>query len=170
MKNLKTDSNRILLVGIGNSGRGDDGLGWKFADYFKEKTNSSFNPFDIEYRYQLQIEDTVLICKYAIVLFADASHLVLTNGFEIKPCTAASHYFYSSHMQSPETILYLANELYNKFPETYTIALTGHNWGLKTSLSKEAEKNLASAIAFFSKDFLPEILQFSETNNNTLTV
>lgn len=170
MKNLKTDSNRILLVGIGNSGRGDDGLGWKFADYFKEKTNSCFNPFDIEYRYQLQIEDTVLICKYDIVLFADASHLVLTNGFEIKPCTAASHYFYSSHMQSPETILYLANELYNKFPETYTIALTGYNWGLKTSLSKEAEKNLASAITFFSKDFLPEILQFSETNNNTLTV
>jgi len=170
MKNLKTDSNRILLIGIGNSGRGDDGLGWKFSDYFKEQTNNSSNPFDIEYRYQLQIEDTVLISKYDIVLFADASHIELANGFEIKPCTPASHYYYSSHMQSPETILYLANELYNKFPEAYTIAITGHLWGLKTSLSKEAEKNLNSAIAFFNKDFLPVIQHFFQADNNPLTV
>jgi hydrogenase maturation protease len=145
--------------------RGDDGLGWKFADLIKE---DALNLFDIEYRYQLQIEDTVHISKYDIVIFADASHAVLKGGFEIKPCKAASHYFFSSHMQSPETILYLANELYNKFPEAYTIAISGYYWELKTSLSKTAEKNLRSAFSFFKKDFLPAIQQLAQKSNSAL--
>ena len=74
MKNLKTDSTRILLIGIGNSGRGDDGLGWKFTELVER---SGYNFFDCEYRYQLQIEDTVLISKYDTVLFVDASQAAL---------------------------------------------------------------------------------------------
>ncbi len=166
MKNLKTDSTRILLIGIGNSGRGDDGLGWKFTELVER---SGYNFFDCEYRYQLQIEDTVLISKYDTVLFVDASQDALKDGFEIKSCKAASHYFYSSHMQSPETILYLANDLYNKFPEAYTIAISGHYWDLKTSLSKKAEKNVQLAFTFFIKDFLPIIQPRTQVNKNTLT-
>ncbi|MBK5269785.1 MAG: hydrogenase maturation protease [Bacteroidia bacterium] len=154
MKDLKTDHNRILIIGIGNSGRSDDGLGWKFVETLQ---HLKYNFLDYEYRYQLQIEDTVLISRYDTVIFVDASHATLKNGFEIKTCAPANHYFYSSHMQSPETILYLANDLYHKYPETYTLAISGNYWDLKTSLSKEAEKNLKSALAFFIKDFVPMI-------------
>ena len=156
MKELKTNSTRILLIGIGNSGRGDDGLGWQFTELVQQ---AGKDYIDFEYRYQLQVEDTVVISEYEIVIFADASHAALKEGFEIKSCTAAGHYFYSSHMQSPETILYLANDLYHKFPEAYTIAISGHYWDLKTSLSKEAKKNLQSAFTFFIKEFLPTIQQ-----------
>ena len=150
MKNVKTDTGRILLVGIGNCGRGDDGLGWKFAEMIKDAVN---NLIDIEFRYQLQIEDAVLISLYDTVIFVDASHAELQGGFEIKPCIAAGHYFYSSHMQSPETILYLANVLYNKYPETYIIGIAGYVWELKTTLSKEAERNLTSAYNYYVSDF-----------------
>jgi len=154
MKELKTDSKKILLIAIGNCGRGDDGLGWNFADLVQEKT---YDLFDIEYRYQLQVEDTVLISKYDTVLFADATHSALEDGYECKPCTAAGHYFFSSHMQSPETILYLANDLYNLYPQAYTIAIAGHSWDLNTSLSKEAKNNLESVFTFFMDEFLPTI-------------
>ena len=166
MKNLKTDLSGILLIGIGNSGRGDDGLGWKFTEWVRQSVKDCM---DFEYRYQLQIEDTVTISKYGFVIFADASHTALKEGFEIKPCIAAGHYFYSSHIQSPETILYLANDLYNKFPQTYTIAISGQYWDLKTSLSKEAKKNLQSAFTFFIEEFLPTIQQQAQFNKNKLT-
>ena len=137
MKNIKTDSPKILLIGIGNSGRGDDGLGWKFADLVE---HSLYNFFDCEYRYQLQIEDSEMVSKYDKVIFADAAHSVLINGFEINACKGAGHYFYSSHIQSPETILYLANALYQRYPKAYTLGISGQYWDLKTSLSKEAKK------------------------------
>ena len=159
MKDLKTDplttgSNKILFIGIGNCGRGDDGLGWKITDMLK-RYNCHF--IDYEYRYQLQIEDAVLISGYDTVIFADASHAELEDGFEIKPCIAANHYFFSSHLQSPETILYLANNLYNKHPEAYTLAIAGHHWDLEISLSKKAEENLVVALVFFINYFLPAI-------------
>jgi hydrogenase maturation protease len=152
MKNLKTERAKILLIAIGNSGRNDDGLGWKFA----EKVQHSIHRLiDVEYRYQLQVEDAALVYKYDKVFFADASHAILENGFEIKACSPADHYFFSSHVQAPETILYLDKELYDKIPEAFTIAIAGDNWGLGTTLSTAAEKNLQSAFDYFITFLLP---------------
>jgi hydrogenase maturation protease len=167
MKDIKTDSNNMLLIGIGNSGRGDDGLGWKFTDMVKRYDG---HLMDYEYRYQLQIEDSVLISNYTTVIFADASHETAGNGFEMKTCTPTNHYFFSSHIQSPEAILYLANDLYDKRPEAYTMAITGNYWELKTCLSREAEKNLHSAFDFFIQEFLPTVLQKKGVNKTGLPV
>jgi len=154
MKNLKTDSNRVLIIGIGNSGRGDDGLGWKFVEMTQYL---GYDFLDYEFRYQLQIEDASLIGAYDVVIFTDASHSKLSKGFEMKSCLPANHYFFSSHTQSPEVILYLANILYHKSPKAYTLAISGKEWDLHTSLSKGAEKNLQAALSFFVEEFLPAV-------------
>jgi hypothetical protein len=109
---------------------------------------------DCEFRYQLQVEDVLLVCRYDKVVFADASHTAIEEGFEIKPIQPARHYFFSSHMQSPETILYLAKELYSKTPEAYTLAISGQNWGLGTVLSMTAQENLKKALNFFKSGFI----------------
>jgi len=155
MKNIKTDSNRVLLVGIGNSGRKDDGLGWQFAEY-AELMDWPF--LDVEYRYQLQVEDVMLISRYNKIYFADASHGKMQDGFECKPCTAAQHYFFSSHLQTPETILYLAKELFDKSPEAFTIAMEGQDWGLGTEMSTAAIINLDKALAFFKKKLVQGVV------------
>ncbi len=154
MKNSKTERAGTLLVGIGNSGRKDDGLGWKFTGLVSESDKTFI---DCEFRYQLQVEDVLLTCHYDKVIFVDATHEELEDGFELKPCRVAPHYYYSSHMQSPETILYLAKELYNKEPEAYVLAISGKQWGLGTSLSPEAEKNLQKAWSFFEKELRPVV-------------
>jgi hydrogenase maturation protease len=153
MKKSKTESCRILLIAIGNCGRGDDGLGWKFADTIQEL---GLDFIDFEYRYQLQVEDASLICNYDTIIFADASHKKLMDGFEIKRCNPAEHFFYSSHMQSPETILFLAHKLFGKSPKAYTLAISGVEWDLKTFLNAEAERNMIAAITFFKNEFLSE--------------
>lgn len=152
MKNKKIEKHAALLIGIGNSGRCDDGVGWLFADLA-----SHLPCLHCEYRYQLQIEDAELVSRYETVFFADASHASLHNGFEIKRINAASRFFYSSHLQTPETILYLATELYYKNPVAYTIAVEGENWELGTHAGEVAQRHLQAAFSYFEKHIVPAI-------------
>lgn len=157
MKNVKTDkTGALLLLGIGNNGRRDDGLGWRFTDM---ATGLRDPGLDCEYRYQLQVEDVLPVCRHKKILFVDATHEELREGYVLRPCRAAPHYYYSSHMQSPETILYLARELYHQEPEAWVLAISGKNWGLGTKLSREAEDNLAKAFRYFQSEWLKGNLQ-----------
>jgi hydrogenase maturation protease len=146
MNDLNRDKADILLIGIGNTGRSDDGLGWQLADRL---VDMGLPGMDIEYRYQLQVEDALMVCDYRVVIFADASKEVLEEGFALKPCTPSAHYFYSSHMQSPETILYLAQALYQHQPEAYTLAIAGEEWELGSQLSEAATHNLEKSLVHF---------------------
>jgi hydrogenase maturation protease len=146
---LKTDS-KILLIGIGNNCRGDDGLGWKFIELVE---SMGLDFIDREFRYQLQVEDAALISEYEVVYFVDATYESLGNGFELRPCIASDEEQVSTHAQSPGAILKLTNNLYNKFPEANILAIVGESWELQTSLSETAEKNLVEAASFFAELF-----------------
>ena len=146
---MKTDQ-KILLIGIGNNCRGDDGLGWKFVELV-EAMGLDF--IHCEFRYQLQVEDAALIGEYDTVYFVDATYEKLMDGFTVHPCTATSEEQFSTHAQSPGAILNLANSLYKKFPEAYVLAIAGECWELETSLSETAKKNLVEAVSFFAELF-----------------
>ncbi len=154
MKDIKTDIDKILLIGIGNSGRSDDGMGWRFVEMI---SGNGYDFIDYEFRYQLQIEDAALISKYDTVIFVDSSYDKFRNGFELKSCIPASHSFYFSHAQAPGAILCLANRLYDKYPKAFVLGISGRDWELGTRLSGEAEKNLQAALSFFEEKFLPTI-------------
>lgn len=145
MKVSKHKKQEILIIGIGNTGRSDDGLGWKMADCLD---NLALDHVTVVYRYQLQVEDAHLIGEFPTVIFADASKEKLPGGFAWRTCKPADHYFYSSHLQSPETVLYLAETLYNKSPESYTLAIAGENWDLGETLSENASQNFRQALSF----------------------
>jgi hydrogenase maturation protease len=142
----KHNKEQLLVIGIGNIGRSDDGLGWKMADIISEM---GLEKVSVEYRYQLQVEDAHLVSEFPIVVFVDASKEKLPGGFSWQPCKPGDHYFYSSHLQSPETVLYLADTLFAKKPEAYLLAIEGENWDLGECLSEMAEKYFQKASAFF---------------------
>ncbi|MCU0394485.1 MAG: hydrogenase maturation protease [Chitinophagaceae bacterium] len=144
----ETSNDRLLVIGIGNEGRGDDGLGWRFAQAVSQL---SIEGLDVEWRYQLQVEDALLICRYPSVVFVDASHQHHPGGYAWNSCFPAGHYFFSSHVQSPETILYLCRELYQQQPEAWILSITGLQWDLHVGLSTEASGNLGRALDFFSR-------------------
>lgn len=149
LKNTKTSSN-LLLVGVGNASRGDDALGWDFVKIVAE----NFDDAEVEYRYQLQVEDSDLFSRYDTIIVADASHEVYTSGFQIGLCKPAPHYFFSSHAQKPETILHLTNEVFDAYPQVYVVAISGYHWELSDGLSVEAAVNLNKAISYFKQHFL----------------
>ena len=150
MSELKTDS-RILMIGIGNNGRSDDALGWNFVDEFSTREDL----FDIEHRYQLQIEDALLITEYKKVIFVDASHKEYENGFSFYKCVPARTEAFTTHKLEPETVLWLANDLFNQSPEVYVMAISGVNWELHQGITDIAQKNFDRAITFFL-DWLSE--------------
>jgi hydrogenase maturation protease len=144
----------ILILGIGNNGRQDDGLGWLFLD-FLESENSNV---DIEYRYQLQIEDADLISKYDTVIFVDATKEDTEHGFYLKPCHPSEKYSFSTHALEPETILYLSHKLYNHNPDASIFTIQGYNWELKIGLSEKGMINLDNAKKYFKDTVLIKYL------------
>lgn len=142
---LPPDAPDVLVVGIGNCGRADDGLGWAFLDQMEENNT----PVDIAYRYQLQIEDAEFISHHPFVIFVDASEEDLPDGFQWRSCQPSGNFSYSSHELSPETIVGLCQNLYNATPKVYLLAIQGYDWGLREGLSREATRNLRKALHFF---------------------
>jgi len=136
---------KTLLVGIGNNGRSDDALGWKFLDAFADRDDV----FDRVYRYQLQIEDAELISKYERVVFIDATRTQEENGFTLYPCRALSATSYTTHKLNPGTVLWLAGELFCAPPSVYILAISGINWKLNFGISAFAETNFKNAVDYF---------------------
>lgn len=146
MKNDKT-----LLFGIGNSGREDDGLGWAFLDKVKPQLPENF---DIEYRYQLQVEDAELATQYQNVIFIDAHKQVFKRGFVWDACLSKPTDSFTSHELDPETIMYLSESIYNKKPNAHILGISGEKFNLQIGLTKSGNKNLTKALDFFTKEVI----------------
>jgi len=147
---MKKSDHNILVLGIGNNGRQDDGLGWLFLDFLKEQDST----IDLEYKYQLQIEDAELISNYDKVIFVDATKEITEDGFYLKPCYPSEKYSFSSHALAPETILYLSNTLYNQHPEASILGIQGYEWELKIGLSQMGVVNFNKAKKYFKDTVL----------------
>lgn len=137
-----------LLIGIGNSGRQDDGLGWAFVETIEK--SGIFNG-EMQLRYQLQIEDADLACQFERVVFVDAFEGGLPSGFEWKKCLPAKEFAFSTHELAPATILYLCGDLYDKIPNAHLLMIEGVDWGMEIGLSEKAKGNLAEALKFFEE-------------------
>lgn len=143
-------SDKTIILCIGNNGRQDDGLGWMFLDFLEEQNSN----IDIEYRYQLQIEDADLISNYKTVIFVDATKEDTEDGFYLKPCHPSEAYSFSTHALNPETILYLSQKLYHHSPDASIFAIQGYDWELKIGLSDQGMRNLNKAKKYFKDNVL----------------
>jgi hydrogenase maturation protease len=150
---------KILLIGYGNPGRLDDGLGPAFA-----KAAEEFAPpgLTVDSDYQLNVEDADAAAKHDIVIFADAD----TAGVEpfwIREIHAGPpQVSFSSHSMSPEGVLALARDLFHATPKAYLLGIRGYEFNeFGQALSPGAQKNLTAALDFWrdacQKDLLKNI-------------
>jgi hydrogenase maturation protease len=135
-----------ILFGIGNCGRSDDGLGWAFIDRLQQETTFTGQ---IEYRYQLQVEDAALISNARQVVFVDSYHGSLPNGFQLVRCEPSREFEFTTHVLRPEAVLCLCRDLYGSLPRADVLLIQGHSWELQTGMSPDAERHLENALRFF---------------------
>ena len=135
-----------ILFGIGNCGRSDDGLGWAFIDRLQQETTFTGQ---IEYRYQLQVEDAALISEVQDVIFVDAYRGELPDGFQMAQCEASNEFEFTSHVLPPGAVLALCRDLYGKKPRASVLLIEGQAWGLSTGMSTSARTHLDRAVRYF---------------------
>ncbi len=137
---------RILVIGYGNPGRRDDGLGAAFAERIQAL---ELPGIAVDADYQLTVEDSAAIALCDVVLFADAS----VNGpepFELTPvqtppCVTTG---FSTHGLSAGALLKLSSELFGFSPKAFQLAIRGYDFGgFGEQLSARAQGNLEAAVA-----------------------
>jgi hydrogenase maturation protease len=135
----------VLIYGIGNPGRQDDSLGVAFARQMEDwATNINLN-IDIEYNYQLNVEDAARISDHKLVIFVDASKENIENFCLTRIIPKASNTVLS-HLIDPESILFLCKELFNVQPEAYLLHIKGFEWEVGEPITDNALQNLKLAI------------------------
>jgi len=141
---------RILIMGFGNPGRKDDGLGPALAQAIDE---AGMPGVDADADYQLNIEDGASLVGYDAVVFADAS-LTAPAPFEWRRLSPASSISFTTHAVSPESVLAVCEDHFGPAPPAWALGIRGYEFDFGEGLSRRAVQNLESAL-----DFLREVLE-----------
>lgn len=137
---------KVLLIGYGNPGRCDDGLGPAFA---KACATPPREDLTVESNYQLTVEDAHAVARHDVVIFADAA-VDGPEPFAFRPVEPGNAISFSTHSIEPEGVIALAQRLFRARTAAYALAIRGYVFNrFGETLSKEAQGNLAKAVVFF---------------------
>jgi hydrogenase maturation protease len=138
----------ILLIGYGNPGRLDDGLGPALA---AEVEKWQLPGVTVDSDYQLTVEDAGDVAAHDIVIFADAS----VNGkepFFLDPIVPKAALSFSSHSVEPEALLHMAHALFNGSTRGYALGIRGYEFNeFGERLSSRAASNLQDALQYIKR-------------------
>ncbi|MBK8084964.1 MAG: hydrogenase maturation protease [Devosia sp.] len=136
----------LLVIGYGNAGRGDDGLGPAFAERIAEAGLAGCRT---EIDYQLTPEHALQVAGADAVVFADAE-LGLGRPFRLERLKAERVGEIASHALAPGAVLALAELLYGATPDAWVLGIAGEDFGaVAEGLSDTAARNLELALSGF---------------------
>ena len=138
------------LIGYGNPGRQDDGLGPAFAARIAARNLPGIT---VSTSYQLTVDHALKIADATEVVFVDAL-MRSETPFRFAQIAAAASPELSSHSLTPGSVLALAATLYGAQPRAHVLGISGQAFSeVGEGLSAAAEKNLGLAEAFFLEWF-----------------
>jgi hydrogenase maturation protease len=133
---------RLLVIGYGNSLRGDDAAGRLVAD-----TVASWGLPGVAARstHQLVPELTEELSQTACVVFADATAEECEVQLWRLGSDAARRFL--NHTCDPNGLLSLARELYGFRPLAWMLTIPGRDFGFGERMSASAQSNATKALA-----------------------
>ena len=135
----------VLLIGYGNPGRLDDGLGPALAAKIEA---AALEGLTVDSDYQLTVEDAFDVSRHDIVIFADAA-VKGKEPFFVEEISSRSPMSLSSHSVAPEAVLYFAEKMFQSRARAFVLGIRGYEFnGFEERLSEGAEKNLKDAFIF----------------------
>ena len=148
---------KVLIIGYGNPGRLDDGLGPALAEAMTQKAMPGVS---VDANYLLTVEDAADISEHDVVVFADAAVKGAEPFFftEVEPKAELS---FSSHHMEPPSLLGLAHDMFESHARGFALGIRGYDFDeFGQRLSEGAQNNLIDAIAFLTdrlqrRDFAP---------------
>jgi|SRR5271165_2245398 len=139
----------ILIIAYGNPLRCDDGLAWRVA----EKLSQLNLPGEVEIitRHQLTPELAEPLSQAASALFIDAARVGVPGELvwgSLQPQPSSPLF---THDCSPAAVLRLAQELYGRCAEAFTITVCGERFDQGDTLSPKVEESLPRVVAIVSE-------------------
>jgi hydrogenase maturation protease len=138
---------KTIIIGYGNPGRQDDGLGPAFIESFQRNSKPIV---ELQSNYQLTVEDALEIASYQQVIFVDAS-IDCQAPFFLEEISETKGTGFGSHSLSPQAVVQLSNSLYQHFPKAHILAIRGYEFDqFEEKLSETASENLQQASAYLA--------------------
>jgi hydrogenase maturation protease len=146
----------VLVIGYGNPGRLDDGLGPAAAAAVEELHLAGVT---VESDYQLTVEDAELVSRHRLALFIDAA-VSGAEPFSLQRVQEQADASFSSHSVNAGQVMHLAHELFAADAAGYVLGIRGYAFNdFSEQLSPPARHNLDAAVAF-----LAELLRNSDVD------
>jgi hydrogenase maturation protease len=134
---------RVLVLGYGNPGRCDDGLGPAVA---AAVAAWDLPGVTVESNYQLVVEDAAEVAAHDVVIFADATSEG-TRQFRLDPLEESDEVGFCSHSLGPGAVTGLARRLFGACPRAFLLAIRGEDFNsFGEGLSATARQNLTAAL------------------------
>jgi hydrogenase maturation protease len=137
---------RILILGYGNPGRQDDGLGPAAVSEIESLGLRNLTAFD---NYQLNIEDAMDVATHDIVWFIDAARSG-SSPYSVRTVSPSLTIEFTSHIVRPEAILAIAHQCYGASPQAFLLAIRGYEFEFIEALTPGAKDNLVAALAMLT--------------------
>lgn len=164
MPNVSGESRQtaVLLIGYGNPGRQDDGLGPALAAAVERLRLPGVT---VDADYQLTVEDAAAVAQHEVAIFADAD----TAGpgpFYLRAVEPDATLSFSTHSVSPAAVMGLARDLFGARTRGFVLGIRGYVFNeFEESLSEKALGNLAAAVRFIESALRSGV--FEETPGGT---
>jgi len=144
---------KILIIGYGNPGRQDDGIGVLLVDELHRWADEKQLDFVFtDANYQLNLEDAATISDFELVIFADASREDISD-FKLVELEPSPEVNFTMHSVSPAFILHLCEQIFHRRPEAFLLHIKGNAWEFMAEPTDGALGNLQRALDYI-KDFI----------------
>lgn len=138
-------ASRVLLIGYGNPGRRDDGLGPAIAQQV-EALNIPHVTVDIDY--QLTVEHAYDLAEFDTVIFADAT-LLTDEAFYFRLLEPGAPLTFTTHSITPGGVIRIARDLFHAETTAYVLGIRGYEFDIiAEGFSDQAKNNLEKAFQF----------------------
>jgi hydrogenase maturation protease len=132
----------LLVIGYGNTLRGDDGVGPRVAETVEALGLPGVRTFTCQ---QLSPEQAEMISRAERVVFVDAA-VDAPQEVQLRPLAPGDTTQLMAHAADPRTMLALAREVFGHAPQAWWLTIPITDLGFSEELSPKAEAGLAAAV------------------------
>lgn len=129
-----------LVIGYGNTLRGDDGIGPEVAAAVEALALPGVRAVFVT---QLMPELAAEFAESRLVVFVDAT--VSGEGVSVFPLSADADAPALSHAADPRALLALARAVYGRAPEGWLVTVTGEDFGVRDGLTELGRERARAA-------------------------
>ncbi len=152
---------RFLVIGYGNPGRLDDGLGPALAEALEAKAIPGVT---VESDYQLVVEDAAQVAEHDVVVFVDAA-VAGREPFFVRRIGTKPAQGLGSHTIEPEALMGLARDAFGAETRGFALGIRGYEFNeFGERLSERARRNLDAALEFLESRLRSGTFDGAETD------